>query len=275
MKIIRRRQETPDQQHERLQREQGERLDAAAVANAGAIGRRRRKAAMQAQRAARKARRAARHPAGPAPGSLRTPRLVALIAIAVVIGAASTSSFAESYRALFDWAHEHGLSGTWAAVFPLMIDSFVVVGELALFVALTDSWSLRQRAGAWATTLAGLAVSVAGNVGHVHGHLLSNRATAAVPPLAAFAALWVGLGVLKRVVGQHHGKGAPETVLGMIPPDVLAAAKASMTATLAAGNPLSANQLQARFGLTRAQAAELRKDVLAQANGHALEETSS
>jgi hypothetical protein len=137
-------------------------------------------------------------------GVLRVPRRGALAAIAVLVAAASAVSFAESYRGLFDWAREHGLSGPWAVIWPLQVDVFIAVGELALFVALADAWARRSRIGAWAVTLAGLAVSVAGNVGHVHGHSIADRATAAVPPLAAAAALAVGLGVLKRVVGAHH-----------------------------------------------------------------------
>jgi hypothetical protein len=62
-------------------------------------------------------------------------------------------------------------------------------------------------------TLAGLAVSVAGNVGHVTGHSIADRATAAVPPLAAAAALAVGLGVLKRVVEAHHQVHGSTSVL--------------------------------------------------------------
>jgi len=103
------------------------------------------------------------------------------VTIAVVIAAASLTSFAESYRGLFDWAREHGLSGLWAAAWPLQLDTFIAVGELALFVALADRWTVRSRIGAWAVTLLGLAASVAGNVGHVHSRLLSDRATAAVP----------------------------------------------------------------------------------------------
>ena len=229
---IRRRRETPDQQYERLQREQGERAQHAAEDRAREIGRQRQQADRQARRAARKAKRAARRPAHPAPTSLRIPRMVALVAIAVVIGAASLTSLAESYRGLFDWSHEHGLSGTWAAVWPLQVDSFIVVGELALFVGLADLWTLRQRIGAWAVTLAGLAVSVAGNVGHVHTHLLSDHATAAVPPLAAFAALWVGLGVLKRVVAART-PAVPETEAALN--GYAAAAAEEFAADLAAG----------------------------------------
>lgn len=134
-------------------------------------------------------------------GMLRVSRHAALAAVAVLVAAASLVSFGESYRGLYDWAREHGLSGGWAVAWPVQVDTFIAVGELALFVALADQWRTRSRLGAWAVTLAGLAVSVAGNIGHVTGHLIADRATAAVPPLAAAAALAVGLGVLKRVIG--------------------------------------------------------------------------
>lgn len=195
---------------------------------------------------------------------LRGPRLAALTAIAVLVAAASLVSFAESYRGLYDWASRHDLYGGWAAIWPLQVDSFIAVGELALFVALVDAWQRRSRAGAWLVTLTGLAVSVAGNVGHVTVHSTADRVTAAVPPLAAAAALAVGLGVLKRVVEHHHQ--APGVV--GVPADVVAAAEASMRATVAAGNPLSVNQLAERFSLTRATATKVRTAVLAAADGH-------
>jgi Protein of unknown function (DUF2637) len=204
---------------------------------------------------------------GLVPGSLRVPRAGALWAIAALVLASAGVSFAESYRGLFLWAHHHGLAGPWAAIWPLQVDVFIAVGELALFVALADRWSTRSRVGAWVVTLAGLTVSVAGNVGHVSGHSVADHATAAVPPLAAAAALAVGLGVLKRVIEAHHAR-ASVPVPGTIPADVMAAAKASMQATVAAGNPLSLNQLAERFALTRAQATKLRNAVLAETNGN-------
>lgn len=229
-----------------------------------------------------------------APGRvLRTARSAALVAITLLVTASAAASFAESYRALYDWARGHSLAGVWALGFPLEVDVFIAVGELALFVALADGWARRSRTGAWLVTLAGLAVSVAGNVGHIASHHLANRATAAVPPLAAAAALAVGLGVLKRVVGHGRqaaesgtaaaqlapeirqrltdlGPGIHESAHGFdpVPSSVTEAAKASLRATIAAGNPWSVNQLQERFSLTRAQAAKLRTAVLAEANGH-------
>src|SRR5258708_19003629 len=98
---------------------------------------------------------------------LRVPRRAALAAISALVAAASLVSFAESYRGLFLWAHGHGLRGPWAVARPLQVDVFIAVGELALFVALADRWSPRSRVAAWLVTALGLAVSVAGNVGHV------------------------------------------------------------------------------------------------------------
>ncbi len=154
----------------------------------------------------RERRQAKQAPGRSATGALRVARLIALVAIAVLVLAASGVSFAESYRGLFLWAHRHGLSGPWAAIWPRQVDVFVAVGELALFVALADQWPVKSRVAAWTVTLAGLALSVAGNVGHVTGHSVTDRATAAVPPLAVAAALAVGLGVLKRVWAPAPGR---------------------------------------------------------------------
>lgn len=132
------------------------------------------------------------------------------------------------------------------ALWPLQVDVFIAVSELALFVGLIDRWAPRSRLAAWAVTVTGLAVSVAGNIGHVTGHSPAVRATAAVPPLAAGSALAVSLGVLKRVVDQHHqaaADAAPGTVPPPVPGDAETAATASLRATLAAGNPWSARHL--------------------------------
>jgi hypothetical protein len=130
-------------------------------------------------------------------------RKAALIAIGVLVAAASLVSFAESYRALLEWASHHGLHSGWAVLWPVQLDTFIAVGELSLFVAMVDRWRGRSRIFAWLVVSVGLAASVAGNVGHVTGGDAASRITAAVPPLAAAAALTVGLGVLKRVVASH------------------------------------------------------------------------
>jgi hypothetical protein len=134
-------------------------------------------------------------------------RRMALYAIAVIAIAASVNALAHSYAGLYSWALHHRLTGWQAVSWPAEIDVFLAVGELALYVAYLDGWPVRQRVWPWATTLVGLAVSVAGNVGHIQpvsGHpvLLADRVTAAASPLAAFAGLTVGLLVL-RMNRQH------------------------------------------------------------------------
>jgi hypothetical protein len=129
-------------------------------------------------------------------------RHAALYAIAVIAIAASANALAHSYAGLYAWAVHHRLSGWQAMSWPAEIDVFLAVGELALYVAYLDGWPVRQRVWPWTTALAGLAVSVAGNIGHIRpepGHpvLLADRLTAATSPLAAFAGLTVGLLVLR------------------------------------------------------------------------------
>jgi Protein of unknown function (DUF2637) len=200
-------------------------------------------------------------------------RRAALVAIGVLVAAASLVSFAESYRALLDWASHHGLNGVWALAWPLQVDTFIAVGELALFVALADSWSFRSRVAAWSVTGLGLAVSVAGNIGHAAAHDWASRATAAVPPLAAAAALAVGLGVLKRVVAARTEPAAGhQLALAQIAPAVPAsareAAEVAYAASVRGGDPLSGRALERRFGISRAEAAKVRQAVAAASNGH-------
>jgi Protein of unknown function (DUF2637) len=69
-------------------------------------------------------------PLSAAPGRvLRVFRVAALTAISVIITAADSAAFAESYRGLWVWARNHGLSGFWAAAFPLQVDTFIVVAS--------------------------------------------------------------------------------------------------------------------------------------------------
>ena len=136
-------------------------------------------------------------------------RRAALYAIGAIAIAASVNALAHSYAGLYDWALHHRLGGWQAMSWPAEIDVFLAVGELALYVAYLDGWLARHRMWPWATALTGLAVSVAGNIGHIqagHGHpvILADRLTAATSPLAAFAGLSVGLLVLKMTRQQAN-----------------------------------------------------------------------
>jgi hypothetical protein len=149
-------------------------------------------------------------------------RRVALYAIAGIAILASANALAHSYAGLFDWAAHHRLSGWQAMSWPAEIDVFLAVGELALYVAYLDGWPARQRIWPWATALTGLAVSVAGNIGHIQAEpgqpvIVADRLTAATSPIAAFAGLSVGLLVLKmtrqRASSRPQGSDASATLM--------------------------------------------------------------
>jgi Protein of unknown function (DUF2637) len=147
---------------------------------------------------------------------LNRSRRIALYVIAAAVAIASLVSFAESYRGLFLWSRAHQVPGLFAVLWPGMVDLFMLVGELALLVALADQWSWKARILPWAAVAGGLAASIAGNIGHVTGNLWTVRATAAVPPIAAVAILAVGLGILKRIAQtaeQYPGGYEPDPEL--------------------------------------------------------------
>lgn len=190
--------------------------------------------------------------------------------IACIVFVASAASFTESYHGLLDWALHHDVHGGWALAWPLQIDVFIVIGEAALFVAMTSRWP-GSRWPFWSVAVFGLAVSVGGNVGHIAGLTVTptDRATAAVPPLAAFASLAVGMAVLKRVSAAAAATAASVTrdepvAAATVAADVLTAAKVAYLASVQGNNPLSVRQLADRFGLTRPTAAK----VIASAADH-------
>ena len=153
-------------------------------------------------------------------------RKAALYAIAAIAILASANALAHSYAGLYDWSVHHRLAGWQAMSWPAEIDVFLAVGELALYVAYLDGWPARQRIWPWATALTGLAVSVAGNVGHIQAApgqsvILADRLTAATSPLAAFAGLSVGLLVLKMTrphAATRLRDASTPTMLVLAPP---------------------------------------------------------
>jgi len=152
-------------------------------------------------------------------------RHAALYAIGLIAILASANALTHSYAGLYDWAAHHRLSSWQAMSWPAEIDVFLAVGELALYVAYLDGWPARQRIWPWTTALIGLAVSIAGNIGHIQAApgqpvILADRLTAATSPIAAFAGLAVGLLVLKmtrqRPDSDAHRAGVPATAGGQL-----------------------------------------------------------
>jgi hypothetical protein len=187
-------------------------------------------------------------------------RRIALYVIAVLAVLASADALTHSYAGLYGWAVHHRLGGWQALSWPAEIDVFLVVGELALYVAYLDAWPGRQRVWPWATAVTGLLVSVAGNIGHIQPMpgapvTLADRVTGATSPVAAFAGLMIGLLVLKmnwerlpagiRAPSPMHGLSL---TLPLAPPDGAAdrpsgdsAAAEPISASLSFGGPLFAD----------------------------------
>jgi len=129
------------------------------------------------------------------------------MAAAVLI--ATGGGFAQSYSGLYEWALEHGLSGWKAASFPLLVDLFIIVGELGLFLLALDAYAIRKSLLSWMDFMLPLFIALAGwtaslvfNVGHVLNREFSYQATAAVPPIVSMLGLFVLLRTLHRYVVQ-------------------------------------------------------------------------
>jgi Protein of unknown function (DUF2637) len=137
--------------------------------------------------------------------TLAASRAIASWALAVLIFLATLDSFAQSYRGLWEFArHYLMIPEPFAAAWPLIVDVFLAIGEIRLFISAVDGDDpKRLRAWFWVLTGAGLAVSVAGNVAHegfnVHWYVMAGNA---VPPIAAGAALGAGLGLVKKAAAK-------------------------------------------------------------------------
>ena len=90
---------------------------------------------------------------------------------------------------------------------------------------------------------------------------------------AAYSFILAAGGMVAIVKRGAARQDAPDAVWAEVPGSAQSAAVASLRATLAAGNPWSGRQLETRFGLSRAEAAKVREQVLAESNGHAPELT--
>ena len=134
---------------------------------------------------------------------------IAFMAAAVLT--ATAGGFAQSYAGLYHWALEHGLRGWKAESFPLLVDLFIIVGELGLFLLAIDAFVIKRRAlMSWldfclplTIALAGWTASLIFNVGHVGHKTFSYQATAAVPPIVSMLGLFVLLRTLHRYVSQQ------------------------------------------------------------------------
>jgi hypothetical protein len=207
-------------------------------------------------------------------------RLTRWTAVAAVLAVAAVAAWV-SYRHAVAVVSAHGEPGTVGRWYPVTIDGIIVASSMVLL----DAARHRETAPvlAWWLLAAGIGATLAVNVlaGVPSGPL---GAVIASWPALAFVGCYELLMMLVRAsarrsqITQASAEFEPEIRNGVadlvpVPADAESAAMLALRATLAAGNPLSGRQLEARFGLTRAQATKVRQTVADEANGHHTEDT--
>jgi hypothetical protein len=210
-----------------------------------------------------------------AAGDVNGDQLTRWTAVASVLVVAAVAAWI-SYRHAVSVVTVHGEPGAVGHWYPVVIDGLIVAASMVLL----DAARHRERPAvlAWGLLAAGIGATLAANV------------LAGVPSgwLGAVVAAWPALGFvgcyeLLKMLVRAAARRAPQdlaaeaepqasAVSSPVPADVEAAAEASMRATLAAGNPWSANALTTKFALPRKIATEIRGRVLAEADGHTPED---
>jgi len=136
-------------------------------------------------------------------------RLITLVIMFVAVVIATAAGFAHSYAGLYDWGLAHKLTGWKADTFPLLVDMFILVGELGLFLIALDGLKVRKSITAWMDIMIPSAVIAAGwgaslwfNINHLDGATKDDQVTFAIPPIAAM----IGLMILLRTVHRYAAR---------------------------------------------------------------------
>jgi len=180
-------------------------------------------------------------------------------ATAAVVAAVALDAAVVSYSHVYDLGRLHGQSGTAGRLLPLAVDGLIVAASLLLLYearkGILGWWFARGMLGL------GVGATVAGNV------LYGIRFGALGAVVSAWPAVsFVGSAemCLRLVRSARSGAALPKVAR-----DAESAAMAAYAASVAGGNPLSGRQLEARFGLNRAQVARIRTAPDESAAAHA------
>jgi Protein of unknown function (DUF2637) len=185
---------------------------------------------------------------------------------ALVVTAVASFAAVVSYSHIYDLGRAHGQAGTAARLLPLSVDGLILAASLVL---LHEARNRRPAPALARGMLAlGVAATVAANVAYGAGFGWPGAVISAWPAVAFIGAAEMALGLVRRARARQGEMAAARLEIPPVPSDVVTAAKASLRATVAAGNPLSVNQLQERFSLSRRTATDVRTAVLAESNGH-------
>jgi hypothetical protein len=177
--------------------------------------------------------------------------------VAAVTGVALVAAIV-SYRHAYAVVSSHGETGMVARLYPLTIDGLIYAASMALLDAARRSAPAPALAR-WLLA-AGITATLAVNV----------AAGSAFGPLGAIVAAWPALAlvgsyellmVIIRGTGRQASLAAPAMAPGRVAADAESAARAALAASIAAGNPVSQRQLAKRFGISRARAAIMAREL--------------
>jgi hypothetical protein len=206
-------------------------------------------------------------PSAPAPAPVRGDKAFAFVTLAVV-AAVAVIAFSASYQHQYELSIYYRQTHWVAGMMPFSVDLLIVAAGLVIWYAARHGYPRPLRA--YAALSAGVAATVIANLAADHHYAWPWLGPGiSVWPAIAFVgayemAVWLVRKRQETAAGAEGGGTVPSPGFS----DAETAALASLRATLAAGNPWSQNQLQDRFGLSRAEAAKVRKRVLAGSNGH-------
>jgi len=153
-----------------------------------------------------------------------------------------------------------GARGGIALLYPLLPDGLIVICLIALYEAARGGLARPRWATAGLVLGAGLTLAQNVGAGAATGVLLA--VIDGFVPVVFFVAAEVLIWTIR-----HRQVTGPGTSPGTVPADVAEAAKAWYEATVAVGNPATANRLQSKFPLSRTQAAKVIESATPR-NGH-------
>jgi hypothetical protein len=191
------------------------------------------------------------------------------VSTAGVVTAVAGFAAVVSYSHIYDLARAHGQSGTAARLLPLSVDGLILAASLVMLHEARSGHSAPVRA--YLMLGLGVAATVAANVLYGLGFGALGAVISAWPAVAFVGAVEMCMWLIRKARPEPGVDPAlsdlGDVLSSAVPSDAESAALAALKATLAAGNPFSARQLETRFGLTRAQSTRVRQ--LAGTNGHA------
>jgi Protein of unknown function (DUF2637) len=163
----------------------------------------------------------------------------------------------QSFSHIYWLGAAHGQDRLDSALLPLSVDGLIMASSLVLL------HGARTRLGspplAYLSLWLGIGATIGANAAYGWPHGVLGVAASTWPALSFVLAVHVALGMVRRMT-----KNQPAAVTRVAHD----AEQAALRATVAAGNPLSGRQLAERFGLNRAQVAQVRSTVLGETNGH-------